>query len=315
MPTYKRATSIEHAIRPLLDDPATHEVVVVVDGSPDDTLERVEAIARQDGRVRPLAIENRGAPGARQAGAEAATGDILLVMDDDVIAEPGLVSGHQRRQAEARHRVVLGYMPINLPEVRSADDFATRIYAAEYERRCREYERSPDSVLSHLWAGNFSIPRDDCLAVGLSSDEYFEWYHADRDFGLRCKEHGLTAVFDPALRAEHRHGRTLDGFLRDARTQGVDHMLLHNLHAAALGPLPGDAFERGLPWPARAVVRLTRRPRSRALVRRGLELALRAAGAARLWSAQEISAKLLRRVYQQQGALDYAAGRHGPGGA
>ena len=47
-----------------------------------------------------MLIENRGDMGARAEGARAATGEIVLFIDDDVLANPGLVTGHARRHAE-----------------------------------------------------------------------------------------------------------------------------------------------------------------------------------------------------------------------
>src|SRR5262249_6920904 len=61
------------------------EVVVVNDGSgpePSEAFDRVAAGTR-DGRFRSLTTENRGPGAARNAAAEAATGDLLLFFDAD----------------------------------------------------------------------------------------------------------------------------------------------------------------------------------------------------------------------------------------
>jgi GT2 family glycosyltransferase len=303
MPTYNRRALLPRVVEPLLADPGAAEVVVVVDGCVDGSIEWLRERAAGDERLLPLLISNRGENGARMAGIEAARGDVVLMLDDDVEAAPRLARGHASRHALGPGRVVVGYMPPALDGGRRAGDFTTRLYAREYEAVCALYERSPGSVLRSLWAGNMSMRREDCLRVMASGEAPALDYHADRELGLRCLKAGLRGEFDRSLRATHLHARTLDGFARDARAQGAGAALLHDLHADLLGALPGDAFAHGLPAPAGAWLRLCRRPRAAAASSSLLRGGARAAGAARAWSAEELAGRLLRRVEQQRGAL------------
>ena len=79
----------------------------------------------------------------------------------------------------------------------------------------RYTQRDPESAVRELWGGNFSMRRADCLAIGMTNPGFTEHYHADRDFGIRCLEAGLTGMFDRALAATHLHERTLEAFIRD----------------------------------------------------------------------------------------------------
>lgn len=302
VPTYNRAQALKRILDPLLADPGAHEVIVVIDGSADGSLELVQRMSETEPRLHAVWIENSGEMAAREAGARAATGEIVLFIDDDVLAEPGLVSGHARRHAERAADVVVGYMPVALPPQRSADDFATRIYAREYEGRCEIYERDPESVLGALWAGNFSMRRDTCLAVGMPNPRFTARYHPDRDFGMRCRAAGLTGVFDRSLRAQHLHSRSLDAFMRDARSQGLARVLLAGQHGDVT--LDGDEFERDLPAGAAGLIRLGRRPRAHAVLARSLAVLVQTAGRARVWAAQDVAARLLRRLEQQHGAIE-----------
>ena len=302
LPTRDRAGGLHRIVAPLLADPAAHEVVVVVDGSRDGSRAVVEGLARADPRVRPVWLDGRGEMAARQAGAEAARGDVLVFVDDDVLAGTALVTGHARHHAARGGLVVLGYMPV--PE--TAEGFASRLYRREYEERCSTYERDPSNVLLHLWAGNFSMRRSDCLAVGLADDAYDERYHPDTDFGLRCLAAGLEGRFDRRLRASHLHRRALPEFTRDARSQGAARVLLRELHGPA--PLPRNAFETGLPGPARRVVRLARRPRATTLLRALLGAGVGGAGRLRAAAVEDACARILRRIEQQRGAIDRRRG-------
>ena len=116
MATYNRRQLLPRVLAPLLDDPATFELVIVVDGCEDGSIEYLEALAAEDPRVRPIFVPNGGRVAAQETGVEAARGDVVvLVMDDDVLAAPGLVSGHARHHERERDLVVVGYMPTERP--------------------------------------------------------------------------------------------------------------------------------------------------------------------------------------------------------
>lgn len=315
VPTYNRAGSLEAVVRPLLADPAASEVIVVIDGCRDGSLEAMEALAQAEPRLRPLFIENGGEMSARQAGAEAAGEDVVLFIDDDVRAEPGLVSGHARGHRERVADVVVGYMPVASSGRPERDGVATRIYAREYEGRCAIYERDAVSVLREFWAGNFSMRRRDCLTIGMRNPAYTERYHPDRDFGLRCLEAGLTGRFDRSLRAAHLHQRSVPAFVKDARSQGAARMLMAELHSAFVLPLAGDEFARNLPSPAGALVAFARRPRACRCLIRGLEWVVGAAGTLRLWQLEDNAARILRRIAQQRGAIEHTRGHRVGDGA
>jgi glycosyltransferase involved in cell wall biosynthesis len=305
MPTRGRRTLLPDAVEPLLDDPATSELIVAVDGPDDGSLEWVAARARDDARLRAVRGPGGGPGRARAAGVWAASGDVVMLVDDDVIARHRLVSGHARRHAERRGIVVVGYMPPDMPARGASGNVAQRLYAREYEDACRAYERDADAVLLALWGGNLSLRRRDFLRVAEQGEPALR-YHEDRDFGLRCRSAGLQPVFDRSLRAEHRHRRDLAAFARDARAQGAGRRWVHSRHADALGPLPEDAFDGGLARPLGAIVRAARRRRAGRLIALALRGATQAAGRGRAWRAEERAARLLRRVEQQRGAVGAA---------
>src|SRR5215208_4798677 len=92
-PTYNRRHGLEAFVEPLLREPGLHELVMAVDGSADGSVEWLRERAEHDPRLKVLGLSNRGAGPARQAGIEAASGEVILLLDDDVIIEPGLVLG------------------------------------------------------------------------------------------------------------------------------------------------------------------------------------------------------------------------------
>lgn len=235
-PTYQRRHALPAFIEPLLADPALHELVMAVDGATDGTVEYLEERRRTDPRLKVLDLPNRGVPDTRQAGVEAATGDVVLLMDDDVIATPGFVSGHARHHVDGERKLVLGYMPNDPDKLPHGRRGIARIYARAYEGACRRFATQPDHVLLGLWGGNISMPRDEFLRVGIKTEMSLPRGQDDREFGIRVYRAGVKGVFDPTLRAEHRYDRPLDKFRSDCRIQGGTRKLIHDLHPDIVGP-------------------------------------------------------------------------------
>jgi glycosyltransferase involved in cell wall biosynthesis len=301
VPTRNRRASLSRVLPPILADPATAELVVVVDGDA-ASFELLRGWAVEDERLKPLLVPHGGQAAAREAGARAASGEVLLFLDDDTLPAPRLVEGHARHHVGETGLVVLGYAPTVTPAPRKPGDVATFLYAREYERSWSRLEREQGAVLRNLWGANLSIRRADALRIGLRSP-LSELYHEDRDFGLRCLEAGLRGRVDRSLVVWHLHTRPLAAFLADARKQGAGRRLLHERHPKVLGPMPARAFEEGLPRPARWLVRSTRQPLARRVLSGLLGVVTRAAGRAHLFPAETAGAKLLRRIEQQHGSL------------
>jgi glycosyltransferase involved in cell wall biosynthesis len=82
VPTYNRARLVERAVRSALAQTlASLEVIVVDDGSTDNTLEVLGVIA--DPRLRVIEGDHAGAPAARNRGLAVARGEWLLFLDSD----------------------------------------------------------------------------------------------------------------------------------------------------------------------------------------------------------------------------------------
>ncbi len=81
IPTWNRASLVTRALRSVLDQTRPpDEVLVVDDGSSDDTAERVRA---QFPTVRLLTQQNLGVSAARNAGIREATGEWIALLDSD----------------------------------------------------------------------------------------------------------------------------------------------------------------------------------------------------------------------------------------
>lgn len=85
IPAYKRAHVIERSVRSVLGQTyQDFEILVVDDGSKDDTESIVASLSKEEPRIRYFCHDtNRGAQAARNTGAKAAQGEWIAFLDSD----------------------------------------------------------------------------------------------------------------------------------------------------------------------------------------------------------------------------------------
>lgn len=89
IPVYNTGESAKELVGRLLTDRCQDfEVILVDDGSRDDSLSILRKVAREDKRIRVLTQKNAGASAARNAGINISRGEYLCFIDsDDMVAE------------------------------------------------------------------------------------------------------------------------------------------------------------------------------------------------------------------------------------
>ncbi len=301
MITHNRRHLLERHLPILLADPAATEVIVVNDGSRDGTASLLAELANHHPQLVAVNIENGGMDNARRTGVDRATGDVLVLMDDDVEPTESMITRHVRHHTRGDNLVVVGYMPIT--ESGLVDrNLATAAYALDYEKVMSRYERDPRRILLDLWNGHVSLRRDAYLRARDGDDPWpRQAFFEDRHLGLQLHRLGLVGRFDRDLKAYHRHAGDLSSFRRNARSMGYGGRLLHERHPDLLGPYDPTEWVDDLAIPLRWVVRLGELPGAQALTAI-LERAARAADRVGWKRSADRTARLMRRMELRIGA-------------
>ena len=93
VPIYKVERYIKKCVTSLLNQDYTNiEIILVDDGSPDNSAEIIDHLSLNDKRIRVIHKENSGVSSARNAGINAATGAYIMFVDGDDWVEPNYVS-------------------------------------------------------------------------------------------------------------------------------------------------------------------------------------------------------------------------------
>jgi len=237
IPTHQRRDVVVRNVSALAGQ--THgdfEVVAVVDGSTDGTAAALRALETPF----PLTVleqPNSGAATARNAGAAAASGEILLFLDDDMEGDPGLLAEHDRSHRGGAD-LVLGDVPLHPDSPRNVLSDGVGAWARARRDRLAVADDVP---LADLLTGQMSIKRDLFERLG-AFDAAFTRDGAfggeDVDFGYRVLKAGCRVEFNPAAVSRQRFDVDPAVYLRreyDAGRSAQELMAKHPERAGDIG--------------------------------------------------------------------------------
>lgn len=279
IPTYGRRETVLRTVAALArQEHEDFELVVVDDGSADGSAEALRAL-EVSFPLLVVAQGNRGAAEARNAGAAAAGGDILLFLDDDMEADPSLLLEHDRSHRDGAD-LVLGDVPLHPDSPRNLLTRGVGSWARS--RRDRLVDRPTDVPLEDLLTGQMSIARRRFEELGGFDTSFTRdgsFGGEDVDFGYRALKAGCRIVFNPAAVSHQYFDVDPADYLRreyDAGRAAQELALKHRERAERVGGRLRLQTRRSrwLLWPLVVAPRAVSRPLLAGvarLVRSGLE--------------------------------------------
>lgn len=204
VPAYNAEKSIAGCLTALLEQKpvgVNYEIIVVNDGSVD----RTAAVATQL-NVRVLSQPHQGPAVARNTGAAAAQGEILLFIDADCTATPEWL---QEMVLPFNEREVAGVKGAYRTLQRS---IAARFAQIEFEERYRRLQQRPCIDFVDTYSAGFR--REAFEAAGGFDPGFPVANHEDVDLSYRLDHLGYQLRFNPKAIVYHSHPDTIGKYLR-----------------------------------------------------------------------------------------------------
>jgi glycosyltransferase involved in cell wall biosynthesis len=225
IPTFNRLARLRRVLLALESqtvEPSRFEVVVVSDGSTDGT---EEFLRTADTRLRltPSFQANAGPAAARNRGVDLATGDLVLFVDDDVLAHPDLIAEHLSSHQQA-HEPVVVVGPMLTPSDHRIDPFVRWEQAMLYKQYEAMARGDFEPTFRQFYTGNASLRRDLLVAAG-PFDERFRRAE-DIELAYRLSLNGARFVFNERAVGYHYATRSFCAWLQIAHDYGVNDVVL-----------------------------------------------------------------------------------------
>jgi GT2 family glycosyltransferase len=235
VPTYRRRDAVVRLLEALAEElrgseeiAAGVDVLVMVDGSRDGTLEAVEALSYPV-PLRALFHENAGRAATRNRGLDEATGEIVWFVDDDMVPTAGLLGRHRRVHGAPEPRFMMGpclHPPDGAEVTGPIRDYAEKWFAlaeAGEVRKAFDFSVANTSGRRSIW-----------IEIGGFDERLSGWGGEDYEIGLRIIERGIPVIFDPEAIAWHHQVRTVREFCADRYEQGRNFVRIAQLHPDAV---------------------------------------------------------------------------------
>ena len=124
IPCYNAEKFIENAIRSCFQQSYEEiEVVVIDDGSKDNSKQVIEKLAEESSKIKPIYQENKGVSAARNAGLDNSTGEFCIFLDADDILLPNTIYNFVDEQKKQNADIVLGLTTLHSKDGTLRSDF------------------------------------------------------------------------------------------------------------------------------------------------------------------------------------------------
>jgi cellulose synthase/poly-beta-1,6-N-acetylglucosamine synthase-like glycosyltransferase len=203
VPAFQASVGIERCLAALACQtlpPEQYEVIVVDDGSTDDTADRASRCGARVVRLR----RNQGPAQARNAGLAAARGEIVVFTDSDCEPTAGFLAALTGPLRDASIAATKGVYESNQRAL------VSRFVQLEYESRYRHTAAASTVDFIDTYAACYR--RIDLVRLGGFDPRFIVC--EDQELSFRLAEAGLTMCFVPDARTYHQHADTLWHYVR-----------------------------------------------------------------------------------------------------
>lgn len=240
IPTHRRRGSVLRVLESLTNQsapPDTFEVIVVCDGDYDGSVAACRAFeATAPFRLTVVEQANQGRAAARNAGVARARGELLIFLDDDIVADRNMIAAHVRAQSRQDDLVTIGPTP-------GPPDMQLHVWDRWEGKQLQDrYDAMASGQLKptyeHFVGANASVLRQHVIKAGGFDPNFHR--AEDMELGFRLQWLGLRFAFLPDAVGWHYNTYAFQSWVRLSRTYGDTSVEM----ARVLGPRRLDDLAR-----------------------------------------------------------------------
>lgn len=201
IPTYNRKPILEKCLRALerqVFSPtaiAGYEVILVDDGSTDDTLSWLASHRSEFPHVREFQQNHQGPAAARNLGVEQAQGDTIIFIDSDLVVTDGFLQAHADGLAQGQQRF----------QSDKVFTYGAVVNTCNFDHPESEPYKLTDFSAAFFATGNVAIAKRWLVEAGLFDSQFQLYGWEDLELGVRLKNLGLKLVKCPQAVGYHWH--------------------------------------------------------------------------------------------------------------
>lgn len=220
IPTYNRLPILTKCLRALEDQDfdQEYEVVVVDDGSTDETIVFLQSNAHEFPHVRLILQDHKGAAIARNTGIDHAKGDRIVFIDSDLVVLSSFLSSHAKKLKNNDRCFTYGRV----------------INTANFEDPTAEPFKLTDFSAAFFATGNVAIEKKWLIEAGKFDPMFSQYGWEDLELGVRLKNLGLKLIPCPEAVGYHWHPafnlEQLPKLIEQERQRGKMGILFYQKH-------------------------------------------------------------------------------------
>ena len=201
IPTYNRLPILQKSLEALekqeLDSNLItgYEVIVVDDGSTDDTLTWLDEEKSDLTHVRLFSQNHAGPAVARNLGLTEAVGEWIIFIDSDLVVTPTFLQAHAQGLIKGQERF----------QTDKIFTYGAVINTCNFDSPTSEPYKITDFSAAYFATGNVAIAKKWLMEAGMFDSMFQQYGWEDLELGVRLKKLGLKLVKCPQAVGYHWH--------------------------------------------------------------------------------------------------------------
>ena len=197
IPTYNRLPILQKCLLALenqqfnSDLVTDYEIVVVDDGSSDETILWITTAKHLLPHVKLYTQNHKGAASARNLGVQKALGDWIIFIDSDLVVTSSFLQAHSQTLDSANSNRIFSYGAV--------------INTSNFNDPTSEPYKITDFSAAYFATGNVAIAKKWLLEAGLFDTMFKQYGWEDLELGVRLKKLGLKLIKCPQAVGYHWH--------------------------------------------------------------------------------------------------------------